>query len=106
MIFFNVESVREYLIKHGHVYTVRKATRRTGKDVAVHGNYYKQNRIGRVEVFPEIPELTSAEQLEPYVGSSGLPSAEKWFNKAVKLHKNQPMGLFHVILCVHEEGIN
>jgi len=80
-------------------------TRRVGKDTAFHGNYYDKEKIGKVEVFLELAEVESSEQLEPYVNSSGLPSAEKWLEKATKLHKKQSMSLFHVFLCVHAGGI-
>lgn len=104
-MFFNVESVREYLLKHGHVYSLRRVGRRTGNDVAVHGSYYKNTRIGRIEVHIELPEVNSEEQLKPYVGSSGISSAKEWFEKGKKLHKGKPMSLFHIFLCVYAGGI-
>jgi len=71
MIFFNVEPVRDYLIEHGKVYTLRKKRFRIGNDVAIYGTPFKQNRIGKVYIQP-IEKITHFEQLIPYVAESGL----------------------------------
>jgi len=103
-MFFNVKPVREHLIKHGHVYTLRKATRKAGKDTAFYGDRFKGEltKIGRIEIFIEMRAI-SPNQLEPYVNNSGMPSAEEWWKAAVKIHKGEPMNLYHVFLCVHSE---
>lgn len=81
-IFFNVLKVRNYLIKHGFVYTVRKP-RATGIDTAVYGNYFNNTKICNVivkEIGAATPEL-----LKYKVKHSGFKTAEEWIYVINKL---------------------
>jgi len=87
VMFFNVKSVREYLIKNGYVYTLRKKRKIIGPDVAVYGSRYKQKRIGRIFIsIVPIGKITDSEILVGYFDNSGLSdSASKWLELARKL---------------------
>lgn len=71
VMFFNIKDVRNFLIKNGMVYTLRKKRFRIGNDVAIYGTPFKQKRIGEVYIQP-IEKITHSEQLIPYVAESGL----------------------------------
>jgi len=86
-IFFNVKPVREFLIKNGFVYTLRKRRGRVGNDVAVHGSYYKRKTIAKVFIL-EVPigKIENSEMLTGFFDESGLKSsASEWFELAKKL---------------------
>ena len=80
-IFFNVPEARDYLLKHGYAYTLRPKMRRTGKDLAVYGSYYKHETIGpvRVDFIKEIKEDT---ELGKYVQESGFLNVQDWLAAA------------------------
>lgn len=97
-IFFNVKPVRDFLVSKGCVYTLRKKRFRIGKDIAVHGSYYKWTKIADVwiELVP-IGEVINYSQLRSFVKYSGLWDssvplpldnfAYEWYGKARKLNK-------------------
>lgn len=87
MIFFNVEPVREFLIKNGYVYTLRKKRFRIGNDIAVYGSFCKHETIAKVFI-ESVPfgQVTNSEMLVLYFDYSGLKSsASEWFELARKL---------------------
>lgn len=83
VMFFNVTSVREYLVKNGHVYTLRKPRKRVGNDIAVYGSRFKHKTIGPIEINQVKPSrIIRATELVPYVEETGLfnPSLTKLRN--------------------------
>jgi len=80
-MFFNVPEARQQLINKGLVYTLRPKMRRTGKDVAYYGSYYKKEKIGDVTV-DFIRQITTPYELKEYVGDSGLEKVEDWWEAA------------------------
>ncbi|GAJ05155.1 unnamed protein product, partial [marine sediment metagenome] len=80
-IFFNVPEAREHLIKKGFVYTLRPKLRRTGKDIAYYGSYYKKEKIADVEV-EFIKEIITPSDLKPYLSGSGFKGVEDWWRAA------------------------
>ena len=98
-MFFNVKSVREYLLEHGHVFTLRKKRFRIGNDIAVYGSYVKQNRIGKILIETVIRgPIQRPAILISYFGASGLKSSpEEWFKLATKL-SGQKLYLYKVTL--------
>ena len=104
MIFFNINEVREYLLKTGTVYTLRRK-RREGRDEAVKGDLKLWTRIATVMVTRILKEeVTSPQQLLPYVEKSGLHNPQKrlllsaieWYDRAKQLHKQEPIFLYAV----------
>lgn len=94
MIYFTVKEVREYLIEHGFVYTLRKP-RGTGITQAAEGGSY-QKPILFADVDVELIEenITDSKQLLAYVAYSGLgprglegleSCAKKWLSLAQQL---------------------
>ena len=112
MIYFNVREVREYLVTHGEVYTIRNP-RSEGTTDAVHGNYRKQTKICRVQVELVTKNITSIDQLVDYAFKSGItvpitlsafkPDARqiatKWLDLAHQLsgQNGETLHLYHVI---------
>jgi len=98
-MFFNVESVRNFLIDNGYVFTLRKKRFRIGNDIAVHGSYFKQNRIGKILIETVIRRpIQRPAILTSYFGASGLKSSpEEWFKLATKL-SGQNLYLYKVTL--------
>lgn len=86
-IFFNVKSVREFLLDKGYVYTLRKKRKRVGNDVAVVGSYYKRKTIAKVWIERVgITQIFHWIELAPYFDESGLKSsASEWFELAQKM---------------------
>jgi hypothetical protein len=81
-IYFNVRTVREYLVTNGHVYTLRKP-RGVGITDAVTGSYFKHKTFAKVEVKLVITDVLMSTQLDPYFGESGLfSSSYKWLELA------------------------
>jgi len=78
VIWFNVKEARDYLLKHGLVYTLRPKKRREGKDILCYGGLGKKGVV-YVEF---IKEIADDGELEEYVKSSGLESAREWRAKA------------------------
>lgn len=99
MIFFNVQQVREFLLKNGFVYTLRKS-RRIGNDLAVYGSYYKQTKIGKCKIQLEAtyPIGSEIDLSSEHVKYSSFKSAEEWFNLAKKLCKGELPYLYKVTL--------
>lgn len=97
-IFFNVKEVREFLLKSGFVYTIRKKRFRVGNDIAVTGSYYKHTTIAKVFIEQvRVGVIADWRILRSFVKESGLwdssvplpldSFALEWYNKARKLHK-------------------
>jgi len=104
MIFFNVDEVRDYLLKTGKVYTLRHK-RKEGQDEAVKGNFPNHIRVATVMITRILKEeVIDPEQLTPYITHSGLykteeellTTAKRWFTLAKELHKNEPLQLYAV----------
>jgi hypothetical protein len=114
MIFFNVREVREYLVTHGIVYTLRRP-RAEGLTDAVEGNYKKWRKICKVNVELVTKNIISSEQLEQYAFQSGITLpitlcafqadarriSNKWFDLAHKLSGEQ-LNLYRVIVIKEE----
>ena len=93
LIFWNVKEAREFLILNGYAFTLRKP-RSEGDALAVIGNYYNWQPIGKVNVKLILENVTHAHQLSPYVHGSGIKAqltlndcsydddAHQWFNLA------------------------
>jgi len=102
VMFFNVKMVRDFLIEHGEVYTLRKLRKRLGSDVAVFGALYKHTTFAKINI-TFIGKITSANQLENYVYKSGLNSAKEWFSKATEM-SGYPLYLYHVEVKVEQDS--
>src|SRR5690349_3570218 len=89
-MFFNHPSVRAYLVKRGHVYTLRDHLIREGRHRLVHGSYFKNRRIGFgiVRLVKDWKNL-SPSALQPYVRSSGLKSVRSWMGAFQAFSKGQ-----------------
>ena len=96
VMFFNIKSVREFLINNGYVFTLRKKRFRIGRDMAVYGNYYIQTKIGNINI-EKLEQIASPNQLSSYINESGLKDIEKWFGLATKL-SGQKLYLYKVTL--------
>jgi len=80
LMFFNVPQAREYLLKHGFVYTVRDHLIQ-GRKKAVYGSYREQVPIGDVQVkFIHSFRHTflSHSPLGSFVQQSGFQTVEEW----------------------------
>lgn len=99
LIFFNVPQVREFLLKNGFVYTLRKS-RRIGNDLAVYGSYFKQTKIGRCKVQLEATYPIGSEKdlSSEHVKYSSFKTAEEWYTLALKLYKGELPYLYKVTL--------
>lgn len=83
VISFEVEEAKNYLEKHGFVYTLRlKKRKRVGKGWY---NYFRTD-VKRGNVFIKFIGnfCTFNRKLEPYVKNSGFNSLEEWLKKAKK----------------------
>ena len=80
VIFFNVEEARKHLLEKGYVYTLRRK-RRTGRDTARSGSYYRFEDLGEVEV-EFVKKISAPEELKPYVHASGFKTVEEWLKHA------------------------
>ena len=80
-MFFNVPEARSHLISKGFVYTLRPRMRKTGKDVAFYGSYYKREKIGDVWV-DFIKPILDMKELQEYVSGSGFANVEDWWEAA------------------------
>jgi hypothetical protein len=96
-IYFNVKEARDFLMEHGHVYTIR-SERTTGITMARKGNYFKFDVLGKVEIeriknvisLAFKPELTLFDgglneyfdELTPYLKDSGFTSPREWWGAA------------------------
>lgn len=112
MIFFNVREVREYLMTHGEVYTLRNP-RAEGTTDAVKGDYRKQERLCRVQVELITKDVKSSEQLEEYAFKSGITIpitlsafkadarqiSVKWLDLAKRMssRNGEQLNLYHVL---------
>ena len=100
IIFFNVKEVRDFLMSHGFVFTLRKP-RAEGRATAVSGNRYHYDEIGAVEVKLIKEGIIHPHQLSPYVKGSGIEAkltlndmchdddAYEWFGLANHLSGEQ-----------------
>ena len=78
MMFFNVPEARGQLLREGIVYTLRPKLRREGKDLAVYGSYFKNEKLGYVAV-KYVGEIND---LAPYLPASGFVSLKDWLAAA------------------------
>jgi hypothetical protein len=78
VIWFNVREAREYLLRKGHVYTLRPKMRREGRDVLMFGRFGKRG----VVYVKFVKEVKSDSELEDYVRESGFGSVGEWRKKA------------------------
>ena len=86
VIFFNVPEVKDYLLKNGEVYTLRRK-RGVGVTDAVTGSYYKKKVFAKVGV-QEVMQVRVAVQLNSFIDKSGLKCTTwGWLAKARKLSK-------------------
>lgn len=81
MIFFNVKEARTQLLRDGVVYTLRPKLRRSGRDLAVYGSYFKNERLGSVMVSFK-RKIESPDELTEYLPWSGFAKMEDWLAKA------------------------
>lgn len=96
MILFNINEVREFLKTNGEVYTLRKPGKPYRITLAIKGNYYKPTEIiGTVSVELVQPDITSPEQLKPYIAKSGLKDPKEWLVLAQQL-SGKKLDLYHV----------
>lgn len=116
-IYFNVKKARDFLMEHGHVYTIRPE-RTTGTTIARKGNYFKFDVLGKVEIekiknvisLAVKPELTLFDgrlheyfdELKPYLKNSGFVSPREWWG-AVTLPPAITCVLYHVSLLLEAE---
>jgi hypothetical protein len=89
VIWFNVPEAREYLLKHGEVYTLRRKERREGKEVLMYGGFGKK---GEVNV-KFVREILDWNELNRYVDKSGFRTVDEWIRKA-----KGSRFLYHVVL--------
>src|SRR3972149_10880670 len=117
MIFFNIREVREYLVTHGIVYTIRNS-RSEGITDAVQGNYRKWTKICKVNVKLMEENIISSEQLEKYAFQSGITLpitlcalkvdarqiSNKWLDLAKRLSAQQgeQLNLYRVTVISEE----
>ena len=80
-MFFNISEAREYLLKKGLVYTLRPKMRRTGKDIAYFGSYFKKEEIGPIWI-DFIKEVKEPGEVQEYVSDSGFETLEDWWKAA------------------------
>ena len=97
MIFFNIEEVREFLIKNGFVYTLRKP-RNTGQDIAVYGSYYKHKTFAKVFIDFEGADPFTPEALEYYIEKTGLYRGNKKEDSAKWLELEKKLSGEHIHL--------
>jgi hypothetical protein len=107
-IFFNVKEVRQFLMLNGYVFTLRKP-RNVGEAIAVVGNYYKYEPIGKVFVQLIKEDIKHPHELSPYVNGSGIEApltlndmcydddAHHWFALANKM-SGQKLNLYLVTM--------
>ena len=93
-IFFNVPEVKDYLLEHGFVFSLRKKRRTTGTCKAVTGSYKKWKQFAIVDVVEEM-EVTNHMMLYPFVKDSGFLTPERdvsyaafyWYELARRMSK-------------------
>jgi hypothetical protein len=95
VIMFNVKNVRDYLLDHGTVFTLRSAYHQ-GTESAVYYDHGWKN-LGKVEC-EFIEFISSPEELDAYEKDSGFGSPIEWFELAYKVHKKIPLMLYKVTL--------
>lgn len=101
-IFFNVREAREYLMKNGHVYSLRWK-RHTGKARILKGSYFKHEDLGfsTVELVKLAPTMND---LRRYLDRSGFKTVNDWMLTAREHYKKygilslEELGLYHVTL--------
>lgn len=88
---FQVKEVREFLLKHGFVYTFRRIRKRIGKD------WITDRRGGHKLATVEISlmhDVDRPEELETYVAGSGFPDLDAWLKKIKEMHGQKFMRRF------------
>lgn len=117
MIYFNVKEIRNYLLTHGIVYTIRNP-RSEGITDAVQGSYMKYVKICKVNVKLIEEKITSIGQLDKYAFQSGITLpvtlsafkadarqiSQKWLDLAQKLsaQNGEQLNLYRVTIISEE----
>lgn len=111
VMFFNVKLVREFLLENGEVYTLRKQRKRIGRDTAITGDYYHQNKLAKINI-ELVGKIIHWSELIKYVMKSGLfpktknmvhlflskafqEKSKEWFELAKKL-SGEELYLYYV----------
>jgi len=100
MIFFNVEEARNFLVKNGFVYTLRRHRKHLGSNLAVYGGYYKWEKLGacNIEFIKDVSWMgdLTAEDVE----NSGFETVTDWWKVAMKFYQGSAfsLALYKVIL--------
>ena len=91
-IFFNLKRVRDFLMLHGEVYTMRRNPPKNLVTSAVTGSYYKQKCIATVqlEMIDEAADMGFLD-LSKYVDKSGFKAIWAWARAAKNLHKTDKL---------------
>lgn len=81
-MFFNVPEARTQLVDKGIVCTLSKKRLAVGKDIAVYPFlYYNHKTLCEIYIV-FIKEISSPEELLPYLEESGFKSVEGWLDNA------------------------
>ena len=94
VITFSDEKVRNYLLKHGYVFTYRKGRnlrKQLGNDWANSGRLTKKIMDVVVEPIDQIMDIPAHEQLAPYVGDSGFKDITEWLEAIRGLNHGLPI---------------
>lgn len=89
MIYFNVDEAREYLLKNGFVFTLRKP-RAVGHTIAVVGPRFGWRKLGDVFVSLVWEKVETTGIIDLFARYSGLDcEGADWICKAWSLHKRE-----------------
>jgi hypothetical protein len=95
VMFFKCKKVRDYFLKNGLVYTVRRHRYRVGKDWASDGRgKHKICDIFIEEVGPVYEG--GIDTLQGYVSRSGFADVSEWVGEIFKLHKSDSLRGFYL----------
>jgi reverse gyrase len=78
VIWFNVKKAREFLLKNGHVYTLRPKKRREGVEVLSYEGFGKKG----VVYVSFVRAIENDEELKEFIGESGFESVKEWRKEA------------------------
>lgn len=107
-MYWNVKEAREFLLKNGYVFTLRKP-RKEGPAIAVVGSFYDHQPIGSTFVKLIKEDVQHAHELSAYVAGSGIKAqitlcdcgydddAHQWFGLANEL-SGQKLNLYLVTM--------
>jgi len=98
-IYFNSPKVRNHLLKHREVVTLRDHQIAQGVHDLATGNYRK----GTTKFFgkgtcEQIATIKIKLELDLYVDNSGFSSVNEWLMEAAKFGSKLPLYLYHIIL--------